>query len=967
MESHAEGTELGRYRLGRLIGSGGMGEVYLARDASLRRDVAIKFVTATGASSDVVTRRFLQEAQAVAALDHPGICPVHDFGTDSTGRPYMVMQYVPGETLATRLTRGPLPVADTLRISALMADALAAAHRRGIIHRDLKPQNVMLTPDGQPRLLDFGIAKVLPTADAASAETTVTSLTQPQGVLGTPAYMSPEQIQQQPLDGRSDLFSLGCILFECLTGRRAFEGRQNLDVLGQILHVHPPAPSSIRRELDSGHDELCRRLLAKDPAERFQSAEEVMGALRALDPESSRDRPRPDLLTLIRAQWKPIVAVAIVMLALTGALWRWMHDGPPAPPAVAARDYQLGTDFLREGAFRSAASAFQEAVRLFPNYPIAFARLAEAQAEMGDDGAAAQTLLHVSDLVPDVTRLPREDRLRLDAIRSSVRADSDAAVTSYGELASRFPRDAGAWVDLGRAQEAAAKLSDARRSIEKAIAIDPQYGTAHLRLGLIEMSQANREAGLAAFAEAERIYRATSNKEGEAEVLIGRGALLDSVGQFGPARDSLDRALTIAAAIENPFQIVRAQMHLSSITVSEGKFADATSLASAAVQSALDAGLEAVAADGLVGLAFALVSAHRSDDAARELQKAAALAEKRKAHRIAARIKTQMASVQLTQGHPDEAVKTVQQALDFFRNHNYRKLQLTALSVAARAYQQLDDFSTARELGEIALKESEATGDDYQLSLAQTNLALQATALGSLPDALALREQAEAIYRRLNDRSQLPYALTNRAELLIRLGRFEEAETALRELDEGVAKKLDPYTGRARRAAFLRALAAVLANRFEQAAVLIRAVPADSSSDSSAILAPALAGYIDAKRHSRSAAPRQSTDEGSPATARERDYWLAAAALARGDAKSALEIATVALKKSSRINNDELAWRCAAVGSAAARALGRTEEEKVLRDSSSASLVRLRNAFGGNARQYEARPDLVDLRKAAAL
>ena len=175
MEAHAEGTELGRYRLGRLIGSGGMGEVYLARDASLRRDVAIKFVNATAGSSEVVTRRLLQEAQAVAALDHPGICPVHDVGTDATGRPYMVMQYVPGETLAARLGRGEVSVADTLRICGEIADALAAAHRRGIIHRDLKPQNVMLTPEGQTKLLDFGIAKVLPTSDGVATDTTVTS------------------------------------------------------------------------------------------------------------------------------------------------------------------------------------------------------------------------------------------------------------------------------------------------------------------------------------------------------------------------------------------------------------------------------------------------------------------------------------------------------------------------------------------------------------------------------------------------------------------------------------------------------------------------------------------------------------------------------------------------------------------------------------------------------------------------
>ena len=243
-----------------------MGDVYLARDVTLRRDVAIKFVTAAGTASDTLTRRLLQEARAVAALDHPCICPVYDVGLVPAGRPYMVMQYVEGETLAVRLARGTLPIRDALLTCAQIADALAAAHRRGIIHRDLKPQNVILTAAGQPKLLDFGIAKFLPALEGISTDDTTTSLTKPHALLGTPAYMSPEQIQERPLDGRSDLFALGCILFECLTGRRAFEGRHTFELQEQIAQVHPPAPSTIRRDLDARHDELCRRLLAKEPA-----------------------------------------------------------------------------------------------------------------------------------------------------------------------------------------------------------------------------------------------------------------------------------------------------------------------------------------------------------------------------------------------------------------------------------------------------------------------------------------------------------------------------------------------------------------------------------------------------------------------------------------------------------------------------------------------------------------------------
>ena len=216
------------------------------------------------------------------------ICPVYDVGVDAAGRPYMVMQYVEGETLATRLARGEIPARDALVMCSQIADALAAAHRRGIVHRDLKPQNVILTSAGSPKLLDFGIAKFVSALDGIGSDDTTTSLTKPHALVGTPAYMAPEQIAERPLDGRSDLFALGCILFECLTGRRAFEGRHTFELLDQIAHAHPPAPSSIRRGLDERHDALCRRLLAKDPADRFQSAEELTGALRVLLPDTSR-------------------------------------------------------------------------------------------------------------------------------------------------------------------------------------------------------------------------------------------------------------------------------------------------------------------------------------------------------------------------------------------------------------------------------------------------------------------------------------------------------------------------------------------------------------------------------------------------------------------------------------------------------------------------------------------------------
>ena len=196
-----------RYRLQRLLGRGGMGEVYLARDLTLDRDVAIKFVTPEKALDDDARRRLLGEARAAAAVDHPGICAVYDSGETRDGHAYVVMQYVEGNTLATLLDSGAITARDTLRLTAAIADALGAAHRRGLVHRDLKPSNVIVTPSGAPKLLDLGIAKMVSLPAGFSDASTGSSATAEGTIVGTPAYMSPEQVQQRPLDGAPPLLA----------------------------------------------------------------------------------------------------------------------------------------------------------------------------------------------------------------------------------------------------------------------------------------------------------------------------------------------------------------------------------------------------------------------------------------------------------------------------------------------------------------------------------------------------------------------------------------------------------------------------------------------------------------------------------------------------------------------------------------------------------------------------------------
>jgi hypothetical protein len=270
----ASGTKLGPYEIQSPLGSGGMGEVYRARDTRLERTVAIKILPAHFSSDPVRKQRFEREAKTISNLNHPHICVLHDVGSQD-GIDYLVMECVEGETLAKRLEKGPMPLERVLRFGGQIADALDKAHRSGVVHRDLKPGNIMLTSTGA-KLLDFGLAKpaMAPASMATltAAVTQTTPVTQEGTIVGTFQYMSPEQIEGKELDGRSDIFSLGAVLYEMLTGQRAFPGKSQLSVASTILEKEPAPISAAKPMTPPALDHAIRRCLAKEPERRWQSA-----------------------------------------------------------------------------------------------------------------------------------------------------------------------------------------------------------------------------------------------------------------------------------------------------------------------------------------------------------------------------------------------------------------------------------------------------------------------------------------------------------------------------------------------------------------------------------------------------------------------------------------------------------------------------------------------------------------------
>jgi Tol biopolymer transport system component len=313
------GKQIGNYQILALIGAGGMGEVYRARDQRLERDVAIKVLPRDFALDADRLWRFQQEARAAAALNHPGILAIFDFG-EVEGCPYVVSELLEGETLRERLRSGQVPPRKAVEYALQMAQGLAAAHEKGIVHRDLKPENIFITGDGRAKILDFGLAKlIVPQQGENTVTSAPTGRTEVGTVMGTVGYMSPEQVRGREVDHRSDIFTFGAILYEMLTGRRAFQGDTAADTASSILKDDPPEMSESGRQIPPGVDSIVRHCLEKNPQERFQSARDLafdLERLSGLSAPSGSVAAGPEPKTAAWARPAVLAAAALVLLAI---------------------------------------------------------------------------------------------------------------------------------------------------------------------------------------------------------------------------------------------------------------------------------------------------------------------------------------------------------------------------------------------------------------------------------------------------------------------------------------------------------------------------------------------------------------------------------------------------------------------------------------------------------------------------
>ncbi len=335
------GQLFGHYRIIEKIGSGGMGEVFRARDERLGRDVALKVIRPASNDNPDHLRRFEQEARAAAALNHPNILAIYDVGFEGT-TPYIVSELLEGKTLRGRLDEGPISVHDAGGYALQIAHGLIAAHERNIVHRDLKPENLFLTNDNRIKILDFGVAKLQPSPEEKRSIEALTTVTKYGALVGTVAYMSPEQLRTKPVDHRSDIFSFGAILYEMMGGQRAFRGETEVDTMTAVLREEPPASILDDAAIPPGYQDIVKHCLEKEPENRFQSAKDLAFALQTLSGSSDLTVviPRPKPGSSSRLAWAIVATLGATTLILGLAQ---LFRTPPVPAAYSRLTFEAGT------------------------------------------------------------------------------------------------------------------------------------------------------------------------------------------------------------------------------------------------------------------------------------------------------------------------------------------------------------------------------------------------------------------------------------------------------------------------------------------------------------------------------------------------------------------------------------------------------------------------------------------------
>jgi len=789
--------QISHYRILEKLGSGGMGEVFLAQDTKLERKVAIKMLPAKSIDDARAKKRLFREARAAATLDHPNICAVHEVNEDGDCL-FVVMQYIEGKTLAARLADARLAPDEVLDVGTQVAEALSEAHARGVIHRDIKPQNVIITPRGLVKVLDFGLARLTPIEQSNDPEAkTVTQLTEEGYIVGTVAYMSPEQLKGQAVDASTDLFSLGVMLYECAAGRPPFTGSSKIEISSKVLQVEPRKPSELNPGIPKGLERIILKAMAKEAGDRYQTADEVLQDLRQLRAslsgatellpsasvthQNSSARTAAVAQNALRLRWVQLLLVAVpVLIIATWIALRLWHPAPYQPTAEAKFFYDQGVAALRAATYFQASKTLKQSVTLDPQYAPAHARLAESYLEINNTEQAKDEILTANSLAGK-RGLASVDKLNLDAINATATRDFPTAISSYQKIADQATgsEKANAYVDLGRAYERNEQLDKAIENYLKATTLDAQSAGAFLHLGIAYSRKRDVDEAEKAFKRAEEIYQVLTNNEGLVEVVFQRGALLLGAGKWSEAKTELERVLEMLKSQENNYQLTRTELQLSIVYRDLGNIDRAKELAADAIRVGQASDIKNVAANGLIDLGLAFMASD-FETATNYIQQAMELARRDKSQVTEMRAHLSLGRVYYQQSNNDGAISELQTALNFYKPGGYRRETSLALTLLGRAYQDKGEDATAlkyfQEQRELVTQASDESGiADSHMNLALLfgfNQEKYTEALTQLDEKIKIDESHRAERALASDQM-------NRGNLLWQLGRYDEARAAL--------------------------------------------------------------------------------------------------------------------------------------------------------------------------------------------
>jgi serine/threonine protein kinase len=997
------GQTISHYRILKKLGDGAMSVVYVAEDLILKRQVAFKVLTAEHDKRHF-HQRMLREARAVSSLNHRNIATIHEYGETSGGLPYIVMELVDGQTLSELISSGTLTLTRALQIIEDVAQGLSEAHQHKIVHRDIKPSNVAVNRRGDVKILDFGLAKRLSYDDNANGDVVKRDLLNTQTregvIIGTPMYLSPEQALGVKVDERSDLFSLGALLYECISGRPAFDGRSAMEICAKIIRDDPPPLSRFNELVPPELNNITFKALAKKIEERYQSADEILIDLRQVREslQSTGDTPaqkvsykggplRSSLITTIydsMRQPRLYLAVFLASLCLAlltfGVVTIWNHRVSRHTPSIEAMNYYKdGTNALRDGTYLKAARALQQAINLDDDFTMAHVRLAEALAELDYTDKAKNELLRINSLSDSSASLPPLDQLYMQAIGLKLRGDSGKAIEKYKEIASRAPDSdkAAAYVDLARAYERDGNVKKAVENYSEAHRLDPQFSAASIHLGVLwgrQLDSENTQASLVAFRDAETRYQILNDMEGQAEVLYERGVSFITRRKLDEARDQMSQALMKSEVIDDKYQQIKIRLQLSSLLCLAGETDKAQQEAAEVLKFARENSLEALTANSLINLGNAFMARGDLSQAEKYLNQALEIAQYYKARRSEGKALLVLASFYTQhQGKTDRILDLVRQAAVINEQEGYRKYAIQAQAILGHASDQMADYDSARKAFEQQLGLAEQLDDQEQVALSHEGLGIMLNHREQYVEALKHLNEDYRISQSLASlRPNLSHALLNRGRVFWQVGNYKDAQDSLDEVLRRTQSSAKPDKELLAWLHLSQAQMALSRRQFELAKSESRAALELSKQEYTAIAAEAeytkgeasaLSGATQAGRQLCDSALESAKELGAPRLIAGALLAQSIVMLEAGDSQQALDTALQAGEMFDRSGQQHSQWRAWFVAAIASKRTGDEAKARSLAQRASYLLYSLQQNLGDLYADYSRRPDVVFARR----